>query len=88
MLTGHHTEQRALAGAIGADQRGKLARRKREAHAVNGTHAVEVLAYIVDNKQTHRGAAGRSRRARRKPAIPCGNTTTSSTIATPSTRRQ
>ena len=60
---GDQVEGRALAGAVGADQRDDLAGLDVEGNVVDGDHAAELLARVVDLQQ-HGRRAGRALRAR------------------------
>ena len=55
---GDQVEGRALAGAVGADQRDDLAGLDVERHIVDGDHAAELLARALDLQQRRRGVVG------------------------------
>jgi hypothetical protein len=85
---GHHPQQRRLAGAVGADQRGELAFAHGHRHAVDGLHrrlagTLEGLAYSLrddDPVARHHGAAARAMRTvagwPRRRTLPLSSTTT------------
>ena len=60
---GQAVEERGLAGAVGADQPGDLARRHVEGHAVERDDAAEAHRNVAHAQQRAGGARARARRA-------------------------
>ena len=87
-----HVEGRRFARAIGANQREQLARRNRKIDAIDRTVAAKGLAQTGDAEQAHaslrRRSIKRSASWPTKPAMPCGNASTSSNTMPPSMARQ
>src|SRR5689334_5910273 len=78
-------DQRALAGAVGADQPQPLARRHVDLDGVERDETAEPLAHAGDLQQHAHGRA--RRRARTRPMMPFGARTTNSTSSTPTSSR-
>ena len=89
---GDQVEGGGLAGAVGADQGQQLAGLEFEVDAIDGLDATEGLAQVLDFEQAHRatsvGVRRRSSSCRKKPAMPCGNSSTRIRITAPSRARQ
>ena len=90
-LAVQHVEAGALARAVGADQRQKLAGIDGERDVGHGLHAAERLVqpFDLEDRRHARGLAPATGRAPcRPPTRPCGNSSTISRITAPSTARQ
>src|SRR3546814_575572 len=80
-------EAGGLAGAVRADDRDQFARRHLEADAVDRPDAVERLSQAGHAQERHR-VPHRRRRCCACPAMPRGNSSTSTTMPQPSRARQ
>ena len=89
-----HVEGGGLAGAVGPDQCQQLAGGQLKMNAIDRTHATERFAQAGHFEQAHDCASRTAALWRRliscraKPAIPCGNSSTSSKMMAPNMARQ